>query len=177
MRWALLAVTIVFAVCCAPIESEQGAVVPGYLGTSRHSGHAIPLGRAKQYVSRLSWPIKNAKISSPFGPRSSSFHEGVDFSAPEGTPIFAAHSGKVVFSGRGLRGFGRVIVLEGDGLATVYAHASSTLVDAGDYVDTGDTIARVGESGDATGPHLHFEIRIKDSQGRYVAVSPSAFFP
>ncbi|NDC39490.1 MAG: M23 family metallopeptidase [Proteobacteria bacterium] len=136
----------------------------------------VELGRARRYVSRLAWPIRAARFSSPFGARKSSFHEGVDLSAAEGTAILAAHDGEVVFAGRGLTGYGKLVVLQTDGLATVYAHNSSNLVETGERVRAGQKIARVGQTGDATGPHLHFEIRVQDDQKRYVAVDPLVFY-
>ncbi|OZI20109.1 hypothetical protein CAL26_21400 [Bordetella genomosp. 9] len=87
-------------------------------------------------------------------------HEGLDFAAPMGTPILAAAGGVVVAAGRDA-GYGqRVDIDHGDGLVSRYAHASEVLVKAGDLIQRGELIARVGSSGVSTGPHLHFEIRL-----------------
>ncbi|ARP83294.1 hypothetical protein CAL12_22370 [Bordetella genomosp. 8] len=87
-------------------------------------------------------------------------HEGLDFAAPMGTPILAAAGGVVVVAGRDA-GYGqRVDIDHGDGLVSRYAHASEVLVKAGDLIQRGELIARVGSSGVSTGPHLHFEIRL-----------------
>ena len=111
-------------------------------------------------------PISNGTYSSNFGYRidpftgQNSFHEGVDFSGDSGTPIVAAASGKVVFSGWHPQ-YGRLVEVDhGNGLVSRYAHASQVLVSEGDLVVRGQRIAQVGSSGRATGPHLHFEVRL-----------------
>jgi murein DD-endopeptidase MepM/ murein hydrolase activator NlpD len=87
-------------------------------------------------------------------------HTGVDFHAGYGEPIHAAASGRVVWAGpRG--GYGNAVVIDHGGqFATLYGHSSALYVNVGDHVDAGDTIAAVGATGMATGPHLHFEVRI-----------------
>ncbi|AUT46074.1 M23 family metallopeptidase [Achromobacter sp. AONIH1] len=90
----------------------------------------------------------------------SALHEGLDFSAPPGTPILAA-SGGVVLESKFHPGYGNMVEIDhGDGLITRYAHASSLLVKQGQLVDRGQQIARVGSTGRSTGPHLHFEVRL-----------------
>lgn len=107
---------------------------------------------------RLRWPVRG-EISSRFGERWGKQHEGIDIAAPEGTPIVAAAAGRVVYSGE-MRGYGNVVLVEhAGGWVTVYAHNDENLVDEGDEVSAGDEIARVGQTGRATGPHLHFELR------------------
>lgn len=87
-------------------------------------------------------------------------HEGLDFSAPSGTPILAA-SGGVVLVAKYQSGYGNSVEIDhGNGLITRYAHASRLLVKPGDVVERGQEIARVGSSGRSTGPHLHFEVRL-----------------
>jgi flagellar protein FlgJ len=86
------------------------------------------------------------------------FHTGVDLAAPRGTPIQAAADGKVVFAGR-QRGYGNTVIIEhADGRRTRYAHAETLLVERGETVKSGQTIAKVGSTGRSTGPHLHFEV-------------------
>jgi len=87
-------------------------------------------------------------------------HEGLDFSAPPGTPILAA-AGGVVIDAKYHSGYGNMIEIDhGDGLITRYAHASSLLARPGELVERGQPIARVGSSGRSTGSHLHFEVRL-----------------
>jgi len=110
--------------------------------------------------ARLRWPVESPHITSLFGSRWGRPHEGIDFSAPIGTPVVAADGGEVVYSGNTVRGYGNMVVLKhADGLMTVYAHNSVLLVKVGAVVRAGDRIALSGQSGHATGPHVHFEVR------------------
>lgn len=106
----------------------------------------------------------SGQISSKYGPRWGRNHNGIDISAPIGTPIVAAESGKVIKAGPA-RGFGNWIVIDhGGGMTTVYGHmyASGILVSPGDEVKRGEQIGKVGNAGWSTGPHLHFEVRINN---------------
>jgi len=86
-------------------------------------------------------------------------HDGIDFAGSTGDPIRAAAAGVVVFSGT-MRGYGRVVVVDhGGGMSTLYAHCSAVLAREGREVGRGSVIARVGSTGQSTGPHLHFEVR------------------
>ncbi len=118
-----------------------------------------PLAAAR---APLRWPLATGRIfvGSPFGTREGRPHEGIDLPAPVGTPVFAAGDGRVVYAGNGIRGYGNLVVVRHAGdLLTVYAHNSVLLVAQGQPVRAGDRIALVGQSGHATGPHLHFEVR------------------
>lgn len=107
----------------------------------------------------LSWPLRGA-ISSSFGPRWGQVHTGIDIVAPYGATIRAAGAGKVSFVGWYGR-YGRCVIVDhGGGLTTLYGHASVILVSAGDRVARGDPVAEVGSSGNSTGPHCHFEVRL-----------------
>ncbi len=108
----------------------------------------------------LRWPLAAPRLTSAFGQRQGRPHEGIDLGAATGTPIFAAREGTVLYAGDAIRGYGNMVVLGHHAdLLTVYAHSSVLLVRTGDRVATGQTIARVGQSGHATAPHLHFEVR------------------
>jgi murein DD-endopeptidase MepM/ murein hydrolase activator NlpD len=114
----------------------------------------------------LQWPLTTVRIviGSPFGTRDGRPHEGIDLPAPVGTPVFAAAQGRVVYAGNGIRGYGNLIVIRHPGdLLTVYAHNSLLLVSQGQPVAAGARVALVGQSGRATGPHLHFEVRVGQS--------------
>jgi len=104
------------------------------------------------------WPV-NGTVNSGFGPRGSSFHDGIDIAAPEGTPILAIEAGEVIYSDQ-LRGYGNMVILRhAGGIVSVYAHNESNLVREGQSVVRGEVVARVGSTGRVSGPHLHFEIR------------------
>jgi murein DD-endopeptidase MepM/ murein hydrolase activator NlpD len=118
------------------------------------------------------WPLTSGTLTSPFGPRRHSFHDGIDIGAPPGTPVRAARDGTVLYSAT-LRGYGNVVIVEHAGnYATVYAHNEENLVRTGERVRKGQLVARVGRSGRTSGPNLHFEIR-KDN----VARNPIYFLP
>ena len=122
-----------------------------------HAG-ARPLDPAAR-GEPLAWPAQGVLISS-YGERQRDHHDGIDLAAPEGTPVRAADSGVVLFSGE-QRGYGNIVLLAHDNdLVTVYAHNAENLVSRGDHVARGAEIARIGHTGNATGPHLHFEVRV-----------------
>jgi murein DD-endopeptidase MepM/ murein hydrolase activator NlpD len=123
--------------------------------------------------ARLRWPLAAPRVTSRFGKRWGRPHEGIDMGAPIGTPVYAAAAGSVIYSGDQVRGYGNMVVLKhADGLVTVYAHNSRLLVRVGDTVTLGQEIARVGDTGRSTAPHLHFEVRRRDTP-----VDPIPFLP
>jgi murein DD-endopeptidase MepM/ murein hydrolase activator NlpD len=96
-----------------------------------------------------------------FGPRGARMHTGLDFPAPAGTPVLAARTGVVTVSGW-IAGYGNTVALKHElGASTLYAHLSAILVEPGVRVAAGQPLGRVGASGSATGPHLHFEVRVR----------------
>jgi murein DD-endopeptidase MepM/ murein hydrolase activator NlpD len=110
----------------------------------------------------LRWPLARPVLTSLFGKRWGRDHDGIDLSAPIGTSVRAAADGEVVYAGDKVRGYGNMVVIQHAGdLVTVYAHNSLLMVHVGDRITTGQEIARVGATGHATGPHLHFEVRHK----------------
>jgi murein DD-endopeptidase MepM/ murein hydrolase activator NlpD len=107
---------------------------------------------------RFRWPVEG-EVSSLYGMRRRRKHDGIDIRAKTGTPVFAAAAGEVVYAKR-MRGYGNlVLVKHEDDFFTVYAHNAVNLVKAGMKVKKGQMISRVGRTGRATGPHLHFEVR------------------
>lgn len=120
----------------------------------------------------FTWPITSGTLSSSFGPRGESFHDGIDIAAPPGTRVTAAREGSVIYADT-LRGYGNVVIVEhGGGYATVYAHNEENLVRVGDHVRQGEPIAKVGSSGRTSGPNLHFEVRKNN-----IARNPIYFLP
>jgi murein DD-endopeptidase MepM/ murein hydrolase activator NlpD len=107
----------------------------------------------------LGWPLL-LQVGDRFGPRSSRFHAGIDLPAPAGTAVAASAAGKVTWAAsRG--GWGNLVTVDhGRGVRTMYAHLATIDVKVGDWVAGGAVLGRVGSTGDATGPHLHFEVRV-----------------
>ncbi|MBS6479959.1 MAG: peptidoglycan DD-metalloendopeptidase family protein [Dialister sp.] len=117
----------------------------------------------------LGYPC-SGPITSPFGYRihpifgTTIYHSGIDIGVDEGTPVHAADSGVVIYSGSGLTGYGNVVIIDhGNGLSTLYAHNSALLVSEGESVSKGQVVAYSGMTGYATGPHVHFEVRVNGS--------------
>ncbi len=111
-------------------------------------------------------PIRAAFNSSSYGWRidpfngNKAFHEGLDFSANAGAPIFAA-AGGIVSAAETMPDYGKIVIVShGSGLETRYAHTSKILVKVGERVEKGQVVALVGNTGRSTGPHLHYEIRL-----------------
>ncbi|MBS4030404.1 MAG: M23 family metallopeptidase [Clostridiales bacterium] len=123
-------------------------------------------------TGRFLWPVSGGgRITSRYGMRGSRFHYGVDIGSSSGTAVLAADSGTVTFAGWG-GAYGNLISIDhGNGYATKYAHNSSILVSVGQKVSKGSQIARVGSTGNSTGPHLHFEVLRNGSN-----VNPLNFF-
>jgi septal ring factor EnvC (AmiA/AmiB activator) len=119
--------------------------------------------------SGFAWPLC-APVTSEYGPRWGRMHQGLDQGAGTGTPIGASKAGTVIFAGwQG--GYGNLTLIDHhDGVVTAYAHQSSMSVSAGQSVSQGATIGHVGNTGNSTGPHLHFETRVNGS-----AVNPRQY--
>ena len=109
------------------------------------------------------------RISDEYGYRTDpflgieSFHNGIDFAAPKGTAIYAAYDGQVAAAAYNASMGNYVMINHGDGLYTIYMHASALYVKKGDVVVRGETIAAVGTTGRSTGNHLHFSVRLNGS--------------
>ena len=121
------------------------------------------------------WPLEG-RVASSFGEREDpingegAFHSGIDIDAPYGTPVRAAGDGDVTGATVG-SGYGREVLLDhGHGLTTLYGHLSAVAVLPGEHVTRGQIIGYVGQTGRATGPHLHYEVRVHN-----VAVNPHKF--
>jgi murein DD-endopeptidase MepM/ murein hydrolase activator NlpD len=114
------------------------------------------------------WPV-NGVVTSGFGWRWGRMHEGLDIAAPTGTSIRAAAGGTVIYAGY-MGGYGNIVIIDhGNGLSTAYAHQSAIYISSGS-VSQGTVIGAVGSTGNSTGPHLHFEVRVNGS-----AVDPMGY--
>ncbi len=159
-----------------PLPKRREDVVSGKK-TFRHRvvksrRHERKSGVKHRSLARLHWPVRG-KVTSRFGRRHGRSHDGIDIAAPEGTPVRAAASGKVVYSSHRLAGYGNLIIIRHrHDMFTAYAHNQINLVRRGKHVKRGDIIARVGQTGRATGPHLHFEVRRGPTP-----VNPLAYLP
>ena len=142
----------------------DGVAGPATLAALRGPPAKVPLP--------LAWPLSVHVVGSPFGPRDERWHSGIDIPAPLGTPVYSARAGEVVWAGwRGEYGF-LVTVAHGHGERSMYAHLSRIDVRVGVWIGEGVRVGLVGATGDATGPHLHFEVRIRGA-----AVDPLRALP
>ena len=120
----------------------------------------------------MTWPTVSHRINSPYGPRWGGFHTGIDIWCPEGNPDFASKDGTVIAAEWG-GGYGNMTIIDhGSGYSTLYAHQSRMYVHQGQVVHRGQQIGACGATGNATGAHLHFEIRINGH-----AVNPAPYLP
>jgi murein DD-endopeptidase MepM/ murein hydrolase activator NlpD len=148
-----------------------------YIGSKKFSAFYFDDGSQAGYYDEDGAPLRKMFIRVPvkFGHQTSSYsirrfhpiskrykrHTGIDYGAPQGTPIFATAGGTVEFAGW-RTGYGKLVILRHpNGYRTYYGHCSRLLVAKGAYVKQGQTIAEVGQTGQATGPHVHYEVRIK----------------
>lgn len=152
-----------------PKVSGQAKVTPPPKAAPRDDDEPAPKLDVRK--SRFIWPVQGA-LYSRFGVRDGTQHDGIDISAPKGTPVVAADAGDVLFSGE-QRGYGNIVLVRhADGLITIYAHHDENLVRTGAQVARGQKVGLVGQTGRASGPHLHFEVR-KDRVPR----NPLFFLP
>ena len=118
---------------------------------------AYATSRGSGSITKIAWPL-SGPINSNYGSRWGSFHTGLDIGGDTGDPYTAAASGTIITAGWS-GGYGNMILIDhGNGLRTRYAHSTRLLVSAGQHVSQGQTIGLVGSTGNATGPHLHFEV-------------------
>jgi murein DD-endopeptidase MepM/ murein hydrolase activator NlpD len=131
----------------------DGVAGPATLAALREPPANVPLP--------LAWPVTVPVLGDRFGPRGDRWHTGIDLRAPLGTPVYSARAGEVVWAGwRDGYGF-LVTVAHGHGERSMYAHLSRMDVRLGVWIGQGVRVGLVGATGDATGPHLHFEVRIR----------------
>jgi murein DD-endopeptidase MepM/ murein hydrolase activator NlpD len=146
-----------FAAALLRFQARAGLAADGVAGPATLASLARPPGAAPM---RLRTPIAAAP-GDGFGPRAGGFHTGIDFPAPLGTPVSAAGAGCVTFAGVN-DGYGMLVVIaHGAGMESWYAHLSRIDVPRGACLTAGARVGAVGATGHATGPHLHFEVRVR----------------
>ena len=143
----------------------------------------IPTSSGHSTKFRFMWPEPQAQISQPFGPSTfwfeppygsyPHFHTGIDLVEPFGSPVYAADDGVVALVGSSSSGYGNyVVIAHSGGLNTLYGHLSTALVKVGQSVTQGTPVGLEGSTGNSTGAHLHFELRINQSP-----VNPAPYLP
>lgn len=145
-----------------PSKIVSSYTPPKSTSSSNNSSNVIPPDADDVNTgTKLLWPLLSHKITQYYHWG----HSGLDVGDKTGNPIYAAEAGKVEKAGWNSGGYGNyVIINHGNGLKTLYGHASKVLVSAGDSVSRGQTIALVGSTGRSTGPHLHFEVRVNEAK-------------
>ncbi|MEU3552705.1 M23 family metallopeptidase [Streptomyces fragilis] len=161
----------------AGVATAAGAPEAAGAATGVHT-----VAEAKK-AAKPSWvdPVQHYKLSASFAQNGGMWahkHSGQDFAVPTGTKVFAAHEGTVVKAGSWGAGDGpaygnAVVIKHGNGTYSQYAHLSKIQVSVGEKVNTGEQIALSGNTGNSSGPHLHFEIRTTANYGS--AVDPAKF--
>lgn len=116
---------------------------------------------------QFDWPIWEARMTRGFLPKIAKKrkrpHKGIDLAAPRGTAVMASHDGTIIYTGKGFKGYGKMIMIESnDGWATLYGHLDKIIVHEGEKIKQGEVIGALGNTGRSSGPHLHFEIRKLD---------------
>jgi murein DD-endopeptidase MepM/ murein hydrolase activator NlpD len=174
------------------LQQQQNAIIAAAMQTvwaqvqlwsqSNNVGQ-IPASPGHSTKYRFIWPEPQAQISQGFGPSSCGceppygayphFHTGIDLVEPFGSPVFAADDGVVALVGATSSGYGYyVVIAHSGGLDTLYGHLSTALVKVGQSVVQGQPVGLEGSTGNSTGPHLHFELRINQR-----AVDPAPYLP
>ena len=145
--------------------ARAAAAAAAAAAASQSSGGQGASDNWVQGTGQLGWPV-SGEITSPYGYRvhpiwgTTIYHSGIDIGVDEGTPVHAADGGVVVWSGW-MGGYGYAVVIDhGNGLSTLYGHNSELAVDEGQSVAKGQVISYAGSTGNSTGPHVHFEVRV-----------------
>lgn len=151
-------------------QADAARAAAAEADSGRSSGSAVSRG-ALRSPAGLRWPLSGV-VTSEYGPRWGGFHPGIDIAAGYGTPIGAAKAGVVIYAGYD-GGYGNYVCVDhGGGISTCYAHQSQIAVSQGQAVSQGETIGYEGSTGDSTGPHVHFEVRINGA-----TVNPRDYVP
>jgi murein DD-endopeptidase MepM/ murein hydrolase activator NlpD len=140
---------------------EQSAALAERIRQAQQQSSSVPVV-VSSGSGVLGWPV-SGPVTSGFGLRWGRMHEGIDIAVAEGTPVRAAGAGTVIYAGW-MGGYGNLVVVDhGNGLSTAYAHNSSLGVGVGQSVTAGQVVSYSGNTGNSTGPHVHFEVRVNGS--------------
>lgn len=146
----------------AAASARLPPAAPPELSSSPTVAAAPARSRAQSGARGYVWPV-DGTVTSEYGNRWGRLHAGIDIAAPTGTPIYAARPATVVYAGW-MGGYGQIVLLDHrDGTTTAYAHQSQLLTSMGRQVAAGEQIGAVGSTGNSTGPHVHFEVRVGGS--------------
>jgi len=144
------------------LRAGQILVIPGgyrYPSNAQSNGTLASMYPLERSPRQFTWPVRAGVLSSGYGVRNGVMHDGIDISAPAGTPVVAADDGVVIYAGA-LKGYGNIVIVRHDNrYVTVYAHNEYNLVRDGNRVVRGQQVGLVGASGRTTGANLHFEVR------------------
>jgi murein DD-endopeptidase MepM/ murein hydrolase activator NlpD len=153
-------------------DAEQAAAAQAQANADKAAAAAAAAAAAEAARPKAVLPVQGARLTSGFGARWGTLHAGIDLAAPMHTPEYAAMDGVVLEAGPA-SGFGLAVYIQhANGDVTVYGHMDSILVEAGQVVKAGETIALLGNRGQSTGPHLHFEVHIGGIDGQKVDPIP-----
>ncbi|MGZ3747272.1 MAG: M23 family metallopeptidase [Pseudobdellovibrionaceae bacterium] len=158
---------LIFGSCASYQTPISRAITQEPLSTPEFRAEATPAQPSnvkpidfEDKTDLFDWPVNDARMTRGFLPLKRRPHLGIDLAAKRGTPILAAQSGMIIYTGREFRGYGKMVLIEsGKGWATLYAHMDKILVQEGQKISQGQLLGAMGRTGHATGVHLHFEIR------------------
>ncbi|MEE5992571.1 MAG: M23 family metallopeptidase [Oscillospiraceae bacterium] len=135
--------------------------IPEQIGVGTYSAQPASNTTTVNGNGMFGWPVNGGRISDHFGGERN--HKGLDIAAPTGTEIYASAAGKVIRAGWNSGGYGNYVIIEHpDGYRTLYAHGSEVIAVEGQEVEKGQLIMLIGSTGDSTGPHCHFEVRVNN---------------
>ncbi len=164
------------------VKIKEESLSNNFLKATMSLNNALTLLIKRQAIQKnlpLGWPIKDALITSKYGERvdpityeRGSFHTGYDFANVVGTPVYATSDGEIVFAGNNNTGYGNHVRIQHKyGLVTLYAHGSRVVATPKSFVKKGDVIMYLGQSGNVTGPHLHYEILLMNFTDEFNKIS------
>lgn len=150
----------------AKIEAQIAAEIRRAQAASVNTGSSSGSTGSGAYSGTLGYPTSSRTVSAGYPNYSSGrYHGGVDFPVPSGSSVYAAASGTVIIAKNLNYSYGHYLVIDhGNGLSTLYAHNTTLLVGVGSHVTKGQVIARSGSTGNSTGPHCHFEVRVNGTR-------------